>query len=149
MKRKTIILSLVGVTALAGLGATAVVARGGDWCEGTSMSRRADAKLDRLESALKLEPGQEAAWDTFETQLKAEAKDFEVAVRDWRGGAMPGTALGRLEHMQVALDRGQSLLSSLTQATQAIYPTLNAEQQAVFDREFRIERRHRHGGWHD
>lgn len=149
MKRKTIILSLVGVTALAGLGATAVVARGGEWCKDAPIARKAEAKLDRLETELKLKPGQQAAWDAFETQMKAEAKSVEAAVHDWRGGAMPGTALGRLEHMQVGLDRGQALLSTLTQATQTFYPALDAEQQAVFDREFRFERRHRRGGRHD
>ena len=149
MKRKTIILSLIGATALAGLGATAVVARGGEWCEGAPISRKTEAKLDRIESALKLQPGQQAAWDSFETQLKAEAKDLETAVHEWRAGAMPGTALGRLEHVQAGLARGQALVSTLTEATQTLYPTLNAEQQAGFDEEFRFERRHRRGGWHE
>ncbi len=149
MKRKTIILSLVGATALAGLGATTVVARGGEWCDNPPIARKAEARLDRLETALKLQPGQQAAWGTFETQLKAEAKAVETAVHDWRGDAMPGTALGRLEHMQVGLDRGQALLSTLAQATQTFYPTLDAEQQAVFDNEFRFGRHHRRGGWHE
>ncbi|TVO59559.1 Spy/CpxP family protein refolding chaperone [Denitromonas ohlonensis] len=149
MKRKTLIIGTVGVLTLAGLGATAVVARGGEWCENPPIVRKAEAKLNALESALKITPQQQAAWDGFESALTAKAGDVEKAVADFRGGGMPATALGRLDKLQQGLDQGQALVTTVTDATKALYPVLDAEQQAVFDREFRFRpghRRGRHGG---
>ncbi|MBT0961209.1 Spy/CpxP family protein refolding chaperone [Denitromonas iodatirespirans] len=147
MKRKTWIIGTLGVLTLAGLGATAVVARGGEWCEHPPIVRKTTAKLDGLEAALKLTPQQQGAWDTFEAALTAKAGDVEKAVADWRSTPMPATALGRLDKLQHGLDQGQALVSTVTEATKALYPALDADQQAVFDREFRFRPTHRRG-WH-
>lgn len=147
MKRKTLIIGTIGVLTLAGLSATAVVARGGQWCDNPPIVRKAEARLDALEAALKLAPGQQAAWDGFEAALTAKAGELEKAVADWRGEPMPTTALGRLDKLQYGLDQGQALLTTVADATKALYPVLDAEQQAVFDREFKLRPGHRRG-WH-
>ncbi len=147
MKRKTLIIGTVGVLTLAGLGATAVVARGGEWCENPPIVRKAEARLNALESALKITPQQQAAWDGFEQALTAKAGEVEKAVADWRSTAMPATALGRLDKIQFGLDQGQALVTTVADATRALYPVLDTEQQAVFDREFRFRGGHRRGGY--
>ena len=142
MKRKTLVVG-AAVVAILGIGATTVVARSGEWCDAPPIARKAGERLDALESALALRPDQQAAWDLFESSLRTGAGAVEAAVSDWRASPMPATALGRLEKMQTGLDHGQAALGTLTEATRALYPTLDAGQQAIFDREFRFRR----GGW--
>lgn len=92
---------------------------------------RAQARLDQLESALKLQPNQVEAWNAYETrvqaatqaraQLRQEMQSFQGDAQAWADRRVT-----MMKHNAQAAEEINALRKSLV-------ATLTAEQKAVFD----------------
>lgn len=100
---------------------------------GKDIHAMADGKLARLHEALKLAPGQEAAWKEFSDAILLQADRAGTRIRDWREGPRPASAIERLERGQQGLEQGRQALTELTATTKRFHATLTPEQQQRFD----------------
>ena len=99
---------------------------------------RAEARLGDLKAGLKLRPEQEAAWNEFRGALLSQAEQMQEKMTTRRASADAKTALERLEQAQEGADQRRAALDAVAQATKAFYPTLDKEQKAFFDENFRL-----------
>lgn len=99
---------------------------------------RAEKRLGDLKVALKLRPEQEGGWNDFSGVLLAQAEQMQAKVKAWRATAEQTTAIERIEQVRRGADERRSALDAVANATKAFYATLDGEQKAVFDKQFRL-----------
>lgn len=143
MNRKTrIALLLTGALTLTGVSAGVALADGdGSGCRagmmrsawGGDFKGRADAKLEKLHSELKLRPDQEAAFTEYRQAVTAQAGRMQERMKSARESERPATAIERLERFQAGMDEGRTALGKLTDSTKRFYAVLDKEQQKRFD----------------
>lgn len=103
---------------------------------GAHMTERAEARLARLELALALQPGQQAAWTQFKGTLLVQARDRAAQMAEHVKATPPRTVAERLQHMEAMQAQRQAELSATRRAVEAFYPVLGDAQKTVFDDEF-------------
>jgi hypothetical protein len=101
-----------------------------------------EAKLAKLEGALKLEDAQRPAWNAFANGMKelseARAKQ-RGAMHDAMKKAKDDKTMGATERMEVMgqmMQGQQAQLAQMKQITQTLLPQLNKAQQIVFNAEW-------------
>lgn len=100
------------------------------------LQERAETRLARLELALALQPGQQAAWTRFKGALLVQARDRAAQMAEHFKAAPPSTATERLQRMEEMHRFHQAELADLRRAVDTFYPTLGEAQKKVFDDEF-------------
>lgn len=105
---------------------------GGMGMRGGPNPERAQARLDQLKAALKLQPDQLDAWNAFEARVRAQIQEsvkMREAMRSFQGDA------------EAFADQRVAWMKSRAQAAEEInalrknlYATLTPEQKATFDR---------------
>lgn len=161
MKNWTKTILAASIIAITAVGAGTALARGGDCGAGTGaqgkegkhrmsaedraahMTKRADAQLASLETALALTPAQRPAWDTFSASMRERAAKFGEHARNRASADKPETALERLARMEEMSQRMQTAATETRQAVERFYATLSDAQKTVFDADFAT---HSHGG---
>ncbi len=98
----------------------------------TAGPQREAARLAQMKDALKLQPGQMAAWDAFEGQVKAQRERRAAAMGQMAAVRNDPEALADFRVQQMKL-RAQSA-AEIYKARQALVATLTPEQKAAFDR---------------
>ncbi len=91
----------------------------------------AQARLDQLEAALKLQPNQLDAWNAYEARVKAQVEEhvkMRDAMRNFQGDAQ-ALADQRVAWMK---QRAQAA-EEINALRKALYATLTPEQKATFD----------------
>jgi Spy/CpxP family protein refolding chaperone len=93
---------------------------------------RAQARLDQLKDALKLQPGQLDAWNAFEARAKAQIQEslrMREAMRNAQGDpeALADQRVAWMKQRAQAAEELNTLRKNL-------YATLTPEQKATFDR---------------
>ncbi len=156
--------ALIATTAL---GSAAVLARGGD-CGGFGpmggaggwgrmapeqmaerIADRAEQRLARLELALALKPEQQAAWNTFKSEMTDRADRMAAEMQKRMQADRPDTVLERLERREAMSKLRQTELADTRKAVETFYATLSDAQKTVFDAEFQpMGRGGRHGLGH-
>jgi hypothetical protein len=107
-------------------------------------------RMAGLKDKLKLQPGQEAAWQTFTKTAGSQQinrEDRQVKREAFKQMNTPQ----RLDMMQSKMDQRRAYMSERAEAIKQFYAQLSPEQQSVFDVEARPGRfgqRHRHGADH-
>lgn len=107
-----------------------------------------EARLDTLKSELKLNAGQEAAWNEWSAQIEGDRKGWEERHKN-AGGWEGLTAPERMEKMLAFSKEHVAHLEARLAATKGFYATLSPEQRAVFDKSFDFGHKGgfgRHGG---
>ncbi len=94
-------------------------------------AERMQARLDELKAALKLQPGQQAAWNTYAAKVRTEAQaraQLHQSMWSTRGDAqaMADQRVTMMKHNAQAADEINELRKSL-------YASLSDEQKATFD----------------
>ncbi len=149
--------------ATSALGASAVLARGGD-CDrhgpdggwsgwhrmapeqmSARIAERADTQLARLELALALTPEQQPAWARFKESMLARAGEMGERMAEHRTVEPPRTAIERLQRMEEMSKLHQAQLGETRSAVEAFYGGLSDAQKKVFDADFRMGPRGRGG----
>ena len=100
------------------------------------MQDQAETRLARLELALALQPGQQAAWTRFKGALLVQAKDRAAQMAEHFKTTPPATTAERLQRMEEMQRLHQAELSATRRAVETFYPTLGEAQKKVFDDEF-------------
>jgi hypothetical protein len=100
------------------------------------MQERVESRLARLELALVLQPGQQAAWTQFKGALLVQARDHATLMAEHFKAAPPSTAAERLQRMEAMHRFHQAELADVRRAVEAFYPALGEAQKKVFDDEF-------------
>ena len=101
-----------------------------------------EARLAKLEGALKLEDAQRPAWNAFANDMKAlsEARAKQRgAMHDAMKKAKEDKTMGateRMEAMGQMMQVQQAQLAKMKQITQTLLPQLNTAQQTVFNAEW-------------
>ncbi len=91
----------------------------------------AQARLDQLQAALKLQPSQLDAWNAFETRVKAQVEErakMHEAMRNFQGDSQ-ALADQRLAWMKSRVQAAEELNA----LRKNLYATLTPEQKATFD----------------
>lgn len=112
-------------------GAGPMMGMGGMGVRGGPNPEFAQARLDQLKAALKLQPNQLAAWNAFEARIKAQVEErasMHETMRNFQGDS------------QALADQRVAMMKSRAQAAEeinalrkALYATLTPEQKATFD----------------
>ncbi len=142
--------------ATSALGASAVLARGGDcdrhgpdggrsgWHKmapeqmSARIADRAGTQLARLELALALTPEQQPAWAKFKESMLARASEMGERMAEYREAERPKTALERLQRMEEMSKGHQAQLGETRSAVEAFYGGLSDAQKKVFDADFHM-----------
>lgn len=91
---------------------------------------RSDARLSALRTQLALDASQQAAWQAYESAVRAQAQDMaEDRARMWSAGTAPERAALRAEMMA---DHAAGH-AKVAEALRGLYAVLNATQRAVLD----------------
>lgn len=112
-------------------GAGPMMGMGGMGMRGGPNPEFAQARLDALEAALKLQPDQLAAWNAFEARVKAQIEErvkMREAMRNFQGDAQ-ALADQRVAWMK---QRAQAA-EEINALRKALYATLTPEQRATFE----------------
>jgi Ni/Co efflux regulator RcnB len=100
-----------------------------DWAEFMAF------KLEKLHTALKLNPTQETAWKEWSGKINAERSGWKERRKEFEtGGNLPVPE--RMEKMLAFAKERVGKLEERLAATKAFYATLSPEQRQVFDKEF-------------
>jgi Spy/CpxP family protein refolding chaperone len=89
------------------------------------------ARLGDLKTALTITPAQEAAWATYEAQVRQQAEARQ---------ALHASMLAQMQDPNATIDRNahheamSNLFAAQTEARNALYAVLTPEQKAVFER---------------
>ncbi|MEW6120522.1 MAG: Spy/CpxP family protein refolding chaperone [Pseudomonadota bacterium] len=92
---------------------------------------RADSHLEVLKSELKLQPGQESAWNAFATAARAQAKTMGQARAEMSDKAR--TMPERMELANKLAKEREQGMDKVSQAMKALYETLTPEQRKALD----------------
>ena len=98
---------------------------------GVDPAAMADAHLSDLKAQLKITTGQEAAWQTFAAQAKAQAASMQAMRAQMQQGT--GTAPERMAQRAAAMQQRAAGMTAMTNAFSALYGILTPEQQAIAD----------------
>jgi len=140
---KSIRTTLIAATLLAGLSGMAMAQNapepqaGGHRAERmeqmhAKMGERHAKHLAELKIKLKLEPGQEAAWNTFAQNMQPPAK---ATAHPDRAAMEKLTTPERIDQMQAHMAARDADMKKRADATKTFYGVLSAEQKKVFDAE--------------
>jgi len=95
----------------------------------------AQARLDKLKTALKIQPAQESAWQAFASKVEAQREKMKSLHQQ----AKPDEALSlpdRLDRHLSAMKEREADLQDMSTATKNLYAALSPEQRAVMDKHF-------------
>jgi hypothetical protein len=106
---------------------------------------RAEQRLSRLKSDLKLTAQQEPVWQAFAEKSKAEAGKGMQAMRERAKDDKPLSAPERMVQMQNLMKERVAAMESVNDAFGRLYAALTPEQKAAADKHFSSAGRHRHG----
>lgn len=112
-------------------GAGPMMGMGGMGMRGGPNPEFAQARLDQLEAALKLQPNQLAAWNAYEARVKAQVDErakMHEAMQNLQGDPQ-ALADQRVAWMK---QRAQAA-EEINGLRKAVYATLTPEQKATFD----------------
>jgi Spy/CpxP family protein refolding chaperone len=112
-------------------GAGPMAGMGGMGMRGGPNPEFAQARLDQLKAALKLQPNQLDAWNAFEARAKAQIEErakMHEAMRNFQGDSQ-ALADQRVEWMK----RRAQAAEELNALRKNLYATLTPEQKATFD----------------
>ncbi|MDL1861771.1 hypothetical protein FBR04_12185 [Betaproteobacteria bacterium PRO7] len=112
-------------------GAGPMMGMGGMGMRGGPNPEFAQARLDQLEAALKLQPNQLAAWNAYEARVKAQVEErakMHEAMQNLQGDPQ-ALADQRVAWMK---QRAQAA-EEINGLRKALYATLTPEQKATFD----------------
>jgi len=91
----------------------------------------ADSHLSDLKAQLKINTSQEAAWQAFATQAKAQAASMQAMRAQMQHDT--GTAPERMAQRTTAMQQRAAEMATLTNAFSALYAVLTPEQKAIAD----------------
>ncbi len=122
-------------------------ARHGQAADAKWEARRA-AQLSELKEKLKLQPGQDAAWNAFASATGPGMRHAGGDRQAMRGEFEKLNTPQRLDRMLALSEARRARMLERTQAIKAFYAQLSPEQQSVFDAEAKLthqsgEGRHR------
>ncbi len=145
MKTRTKIFSAIIAAGLLGAGALAVAQPGSTSCDGfrTGMmgsarqvnfdpAARAEQRLTRLKSDLKLTAAQEPLWTAFAETAKAEAGKGFQAMRD-NAQDLSLSAPERMDRMTEVMKQRVAAMESVNASFKKLYDSLSADQKRVAD----------------
>jgi Spy/CpxP family protein refolding chaperone len=92
---------------------------------------RADARLSDLKTQLKINASQEAAWQAYATQAKAQAASMQAMHAQMQQDT--GTAPERMAQHTAAMQQRAAGMATMTNAFGALYAVLTPEQKAIAD----------------
>ncbi len=121
--------------------------------KGSSMQRggmmepgaRAEQRLTRLKSELRLTAQQEPLWQAFAEKSKAEAGKGMQAMRERMQSDKPLTAPERMAQMQGMMKDRVAAMEAVNESFNRLYSALTPEQKAAADKHFSAAGRHQHG----
>ena len=91
----------------------------------------ADARLSDLKTQLKITTDQEAAWQAYATQAKAQAASMQALRTQMLQDT--GTAPERMGQRTAAMQQRAAGMATMTNAFGALYAVLTPEQKAIAD----------------
>jgi len=98
---------------------------------GVGPAAMADSHLSDLKAQLKINTSQEAAWQAFATQAKAQAASMQAMRDQMQQDA--GTAPERMAQRTTAMQLRAAGMATMTNAFGALYAVLSPEQKAIAD----------------
>jgi len=98
---------------------------------GVDPAAMADAHLSDLKAQLKINTSQEAAWQAFATQAKAQAASMQAMRAQMQQNT--GTAPERMAQRTTAMQQRAAGMATMTNAFGALYAVLTPEQKAIAD----------------
>jgi hypothetical protein len=107
---------------------------------------RAEQRLTRLKSDLKLTAPQESLWQAFAEKSKAQAGQGMQAMRASMQSDKPIPAPERMAQMQTMMKDRLAGMESVHETFNRLYAALTPEQKAVADKHFSMAGRHPQGG---
>jgi Spy/CpxP family protein refolding chaperone len=107
---------------------------------------RAEQRLTRLKSELKLTAAQEPLWQAYAEKSKAEAGKGMQAMRERMQSDKPVPAPERMAQMQSMMKDRLAAMESVHESFNRLYAALTPEQKAAADKHFSAAGQHRHGG---
>jgi hypothetical protein len=107
---------------------------------------RAEQRLTRLKSELKITGEQEALWQAFAEKSKAQAGKGMQAMRASMQSDKPVPAPERMAQMQSLMKDRLAAMESVNESFNRLYAALTPEQKAAADKHFSMAGRHPQGG---
>ena len=98
---------------------------------GVDVAAMADARLSDLKTQLKITTDQEAAWQAYATQAKAQAASMQALRTQMLQDT--GTAPERMGQRTAAMQQRAAGMATMTNAFGALYAVLTPEQKAIAD----------------
>ena len=98
---------------------------------GVDHAAMADSHLSDLKAQLKINTSQEAAWQAFATQAKAQAASMQAMRAQMQQDS--GTAPERMAQRTTAMQQRAAGMATMTNAFGALYGVLTPEQKAIAD----------------
>ena len=98
---------------------------------GVDPAAMVDARLNDLKTQLKINTSQEAAWQAYATQAKAQAASMQALRAQMQQDA--GTAPERMAQRAAAMQQRAAGMATMTNAFGSLYAVLTPEQKAIAD----------------
>jgi Spy/CpxP family protein refolding chaperone len=98
---------------------------------GVDPAAMADAHLSDMKAQLKINASQEAAWQAFAAQAKAQAASMQAMRAQMQQDT--GTAPERMAQRTTAMQQHAAGMATMTNAFSALYAVLTPEQKAIAD----------------
>lgn len=98
---------------------------------GVDPAAMADSHLSDLKAQLKINASQEAAWQAFATQAKAQAASMQAVHVQMQQDT--GSAPERMAQRTTAMQQRAAGMATMTNAFNALYAVLTPEQKAIAD----------------
>lgn len=109
---------------------------------------RAEQRLTKFKSELKLTAQQEPLWQAFADKSKAVAGKAMQAMQERRKDDKPVTAPERMTRMQGMMKERLAAMESVSESFNQLYAALTPEQKAAADKHFSAAGRHGHDAGH-
>ena len=122
--------------------------KGGGMQRGAMMEPgvRAEQRLTRLKTELKLSGEQEPVWQAYADKVKAEAGKGMKAMRASRQSDKPVPAPERMAKMEGMMKERLAAMQSVHESFNRLYAALTPEQKATADKSFGMAGGYQHGG---
>jgi protein CpxP len=98
---------------------------------GVDPAAMADSRLSDLKARLQITTAQEAAWQAFATQAKAQAASMQAIRAQMQ--ASTGTAPEQMGQRATAMQQRAAGMATMANAFGALYAVLSREQKAIAD----------------
>ena len=98
---------------------------------GVDPAAMAETRLGDLKTQLKITAAQEAAWQAFATQAKAQAASMQALRAQMQQDT--GTAPERMAQRTAAMQQRAAGMATMTNAFGSLYAVLTPEQKAIAD----------------